>query len=276
MSQKLVLSAICIALGLGLSACDSSAVTSGQDSQDNSQNKGATSDWPAPYAVVDSERPNQLAELVSLRKKLIALEGVLIAPAKEDLNAYDDLLANQNTGLARLFPRDDSDRPDSLRPLLINGEGAYYQFKGRKNRYGQGSDVKYSISGSEPQFSVGFAGVDYGFFGALGNVDIRQVDDRLPGVAFALNHTPPNGQPEPAWRTEQARWREGATAADGIRFDDRVRAVVGMSYVVRSVSEGRYDIAAVFQVVRRDPADGSVIIAWKLLREFAVPQLKRD
>ncbi|MBX9768378.1 MAG: hypothetical protein K2X47_13975 [Bdellovibrionales bacterium] len=49
-----------------------------------------------------------------------------------------------------------------------------------------------------------------------------------------------------------------------------------MSYVVRSVNESGYDIVAVFQVVRRDPTDGSLVIAWRLIKELDKPVLKRD
>lgn len=62
----------------------------------------------------------------------------------------------------------------------------------------------------------------------------------------------------------------------GVLFKYRSEAVVGMSYVVRSVNESGYDIVAIFQVVRRDPTDGSLVLAWKLLKEFDKPILKRN
>jgi hypothetical protein len=203
---------------------------------------------------------------------MIALEGNLIAPAKEDEAQYADLLADTSAGLARLFPWESG---NERKPLLVNGGGSYYQFKGRTNDYGYGSDVAYSTT-NQPKFSVGFAGVDFGFFAQLGKTDIRQINQNNPSVAFAISYQSPNGQTEPAWRAEQRKWSDTGVVNGGVLFKDRTEAVVGMSYVVRSIDEGDYDIVAVFQVVRRDPTDGSLIIAWKLIKELDKPVLKRD
>lgn len=97
-------------------------------------------DSPAPYPVTDADRTKAVDELVEFRRRMLALEGKLIAPAQEDLDQYADFLKDPNAGLARLFPRDSG---NERRPLLVNGEGAYYQFKGRTNEYGHGSDIEY-------------------------------------------------------------------------------------------------------------------------------------
>lgn len=228
-------------------------------------------DSPTPYAVADANRTKSVDELIEFRRKMLALEGKLIAPAQEDLDQYADFLKISNSGLARLFPRDSG---NERRPLLVNGEGAYYQFKSRTNEYGHGSDVEYSTT-NFPQFSVGFAGVNFGFFAQIGKVDIRQLDDRDPIVSFALSYPSPNGQIESFWRAEQRKWSTGIVNG-GVNFKDRTEAIVGMSYVVRSVNESGYEVVAIFQVIRRDPTDGSLIIAWKLLKEFDKPVLKRN
>ena len=227
-------------------------------------------DSPAPYPVADAERTKAVDELVEFRKKMLALEGKLIAPAQEDLNQYADFLKDSNAGIARVFPRDSG---NERRPLLVNGEGAYYQFKGRTNEYGHGSDLEYSTTTS-PTFSVGFAGVDFGFLAQVGQIDLRQVSDQNAAVQYALNYRSPNGEGEPSWRAEQRKWSSGMENG-GISFRDRADAIVGMTYVVRSVNEGGYDIAVLFQVVRRDPTDGSLILAWKILKEFDKPILSR-
>lgn len=104
-------------------------------------------DSPTPYPVVDTDRTKAVDELIDLRKKIIALEGNLIAPAKEDLDNYSDFLKDQKTGLARLFPRAHANgSANDRKPLLVNGGGSYYQFKGKTNEYGYGSDVEYSTT----------------------------------------------------------------------------------------------------------------------------------
>jgi hypothetical protein len=50
---------------------------------------------------------------------------------------------------------------------------------------------------------------------------------------------------------------------------------VGATYILRSIDYSESDVLVAFRVVRRD-TDGSVIIAWKLLRKYAVPQLARN
>jgi len=249
------------------------AVLIGCGSQNNSPNTNggvlATQDSPNPYPVSETDRQAAVNQLVEKRKEMLDLEGKLIAPTKEDLAANADLLKDPNAGLARLFPRGSQQAP-----LLLNGGGAYYQFKGRTNAYGRGNDVEYNTTNG-PTLSVGFAGVDYGFFAQLGKVDIKQVDEKNPIVAFAEKQPSMNNQLEPAWRSEQNRWVNGVTNA-GITFQDRTPAIVGMSYVVRSIDEGGYDVVAVFQVLRRDTVDDSLIIGWKLLKELDKPELKRD
>ncbi len=228
-------------------------------------------DAPTPYPVADAERSKAMDELIIMRRKMVALEGNIIAPAKEDLDIYADLLLNANAGLARLFPRNSS---NERKPLLVSGGGSYYQFKNRTNEYGHGNDVEYSTTNS-PQFSVGFAGVDFGLLAQLGTTDIRQIDEKNPAVAFLISYASSSGQPEPVWRAKQRTASDGVTS-NGVVFKNRTEAIVGMSYAVRSVNEGDYDTVSVFQVVRRDPTDGSLIIAWKLLKELEKPVMKRN
>lgn len=268
--KKVNLIIISSIISIALAGCSKSSDDS-KNSPDNVQTK-SIQDSPAPYPVADADRTKAVDELVELRKKMILLEGNLIAPAKEDLDSYSDLLKDQNTGLARLFPRNSG---NERKPLLVNGGGSYYQFKGRTNEYGYGNDVEYSTT-NQPTFSVGFAGVDFGFFAQLGKTDIRQINETNPSVGFALSYPTMNGQAEPAWRAEQRKWGDTGVVDGGVLFKDRTEAIVGMSYVVRSVNESGYDIVAVFQVIRRDPTDGSLVIAWKLLKEFDKPVLKRN
>ena len=274
--MKKIVSLLIVASSLsGLVACGNPS----SDSKNNPDTVRAKSleDSPTPYSVADADRTKSVDQLLVLRKQMIALEGQLIAPATEDMATYADFLTAPNTGLARLFPRTQSDsNANERKPLLVSGGGSYYQFKGKTNNYGYGSDIEYSFYNNKPQFSVGFAGVDFGFYAQLGKTDIRQINENNPSVAFALSYPSVNGQEEPAWRAEQRKWMDTGVVNGGVTFKYSTEAVVGMSYVVRSVNESRYDIVAVLQVVRRDPTDGSLIIAWKLLKELEKPVLKRN
>jgi hypothetical protein len=271
--KKLNLIIISLTISIALAGC-SKLLDDSKNSPDNVQTK-SIQDSPKPDADVD--RAKVLDELVELRKKMIPLEHNLIAPAKEDLDSYSHFLKEQNTGLARLFPQNNSG--NEKQPLLLSGGGSYYQFKDRTNEYGynnRDSDIRYSTT-NQPTFSVGFAGVNFGFFAQLGKTDIRQINETNPSVSFALSYPTMNGQDEPAWRAEQTKWAyTGVVINDGVLFKGTTEAIVGMSYVVRSVKESDYDIVAIFQVIRRDPTDGSLVIAWKILKEFEKPVLKRN
>lgn len=265
--KTLLFATVLLIAGASLTGCDSIPTLDENVKVASTRQK----DSPAPYPVADADRTQAVAELVEFRQKMLLLEGKLIAPAIEDLAEFADLTSDPNAGLARVFPGNPGNQ---MRPLLVRGGGAYYQFKGRTNEYGYGADLEYSTF-SSPQFSVGFAGVDFGFYAQLGKMDIRQIDAQNSVVEFALSYLSPSGQNEPAWRIEQRKWATGITS-NGVTFKDRTEAVVGMSYVVRSVSENGYDVVVVFQVVRRDPTDGSLILAWKIVKEFDKPVMKRN
>ncbi|HMH42081.1 MAG TPA: hypothetical protein VK557_01245, partial [Pyrinomonadaceae bacterium] len=53
-----------------------------------------------------------------------------------------------------------------------------------------------------------------------------------------------------------------------------VPAEVGAVYMLRSVDYDRSDLLMAFRIVRKD-TDGSVIIAWKLLKKYPKPELAR-
>jgi hypothetical protein len=274
--KKLNLIIISLTISIALAGC-SKLLDDSKNSPDNVQTK-SIQDSPAPYPVANADRAIDVDELVELRKKMIHLEGKLIAPTKEDLDSYSHFLKKQNTGLARLFSQNDSG--SEREPLLLPGGGSYYQFKGRTNEYGYNrSDIRYSTAKTtddQPTFSVLVAGVNFGFFAQLGKTDIRRINETNPSVSFALSYPTMNGQDEPAWRAEQKKWAYTGVLNGDVLFKDTTEAIVGMSYVVRSVKESDYDIVAIFQVIRRDPTDGSLVIAWKILKEFEKPVLKRN
>ena len=249
-------------------------------------NNGAISDYFLSDQIIDSLEPqiilrlvvrskNNRAEVIKsmslLNEHLKKVTISLLAPEKSDLNGFDDFLKQPDTGIMRIFPR----RNSAILDGIINGGGSYYSFATRTNEYGYGSDLEYKAG--DNKFAVGFAGVDYGFMASLGNLDIRVLDLSQKAILAALSHRPPNGQPEPAWRAEQhATYPLHGRTINGVIFDTPVEAVVGQTYILRSIVEGTSDVAVVFQVLRKDSVDGSLIIAWKIVQRFEIPRMKRD
>ena len=54
----------------------------------------------------------------------------------------------------------------------------------------------------------------------------------------------------------------------------RLPVAVNGTYLLRSIDYSTSDVLVAFKVVRKD-SDGSVILAWKLLKKYPVPQLAR-
>jgi hypothetical protein len=61
-------------------------------------------------------------------------------------------------------------------------------------------------------------------------------------------------------------------AIDGISYSRRVRAQVKNTYIVRSINYSGSDVLVAFRVIRKDD-DGSLIIAWRMLKEYPIPDL---
>jgi len=202
------------------------------------------------------------AKIASLREEIQAKEKAFLAPSADDLAAFAEFLGKPDTGMARLMPREKYDGK-----LLIRGGGAYYSFARLTNEYGYGSDLQLE----QGQLSVGFAGADFGFLASLGDVAIDSVGSDYPGVRYLADFKTPSTEPE---AREQQRRAGSGFGADGFIYKNRLIASLNMTYAVRSIDYDVSDVLVVFKVTRQD-ADGSLILVWKILRRFPIPQLVR-
>ena len=213
-------------------------------------------------------REGLLNEFEAKRAELATIEKKLVLPADSDRQAFAEFLQQPDTGLVRLLPSEVYNATESSKGLLaINGGGAFYSFVRLTHDYGQGSDILLSRG----YLSVGFAGTNYGILAQVGNVDLNEISVEHPGALFLANYQAPTeasvaGQ-------EKSRFGSGITV-DGINYSRRVKAEVGMSYVLRSIDFGVSDWLVALKVVRRD-SDGSLIIAWKVLKKFPRPEFAR-
>jgi hypothetical protein len=214
-------------------------------------------------------RAGILKELETKRAELAKLEQMLLQPAAEDREAYAQFLGQPNTGLIRLLPRESfGDVPNKPSKLTIRGGGAYYSFARLTHEYGYGSDIELS----QGTLSVGFAGADYGMLIKLEGANVEDISTELPGITFLANYNAVASEPDA--RIEQHRFG-GGTVIDGVSYKERLQAEVGATYILRSIVFGDSDVLVAFKVVRKD-TDGSLILAWKLLKKFPKPQLNRS
>lgn len=195
-----------------------------------------------------------------------------LAPAIDDRIAFTTFLQDKNTGLIRLLPRQGYDREaflaDQKRNLL--GGGAYYSFALLTHAYGHGSDIQLESN----NLSVGFAGADYGMLTNLGDTPLEPItldDMRVQDIAA---YRPPRAEPEAREEYRRTGSSEGMTF-DGFLYHKSLPVQENSTYLLRSISYRRSDVLVAFRLVRKD-TDGSVIIAWKLLKQYPAPKLERN
>ena len=215
----------------------------------------------APEAAAQSpDRAELLVKIESLRGQLQTKETTFLAPSAADFAAYSEFLKQPDTGMARLMPRE-----KYRTSLLTRGGGAYYSFTKLTNAYTSGSDIGWERG----DLRVGFAGADFGFLTALGDVAIESVTEEFAGVQFLSAFSPPS-------LLSDARVQQDRASAHfenaGFTYGWSLKATENTTYALRSICYGTSDVLVVFRATRVD-ADGSLILAWKLLRKFPVPHL---
>lgn len=206
-------------------------------------------------------RAQIVKEFDLLWEQIKAKEPALLAVSDEDRAANARFLAQPDTGIIRLLPRDRYDGK-----LNIRGGGAYYSFVRLTHEYGYGSD----ISLDRGLFGVGFAGADYGFFVSLGSLPLSEATLDHPALRYMADYKPPSRRAE---INRQELWK--GVESGGYLYRSSLPAIVGNTYAVRSIGYDRSDILVAFHVLRRDE-DGSFVLLWRRLATFPTPILIRD
>ena len=206
----------------------------------------------------DVSRDQRIKAIFDLRDQINTLEQSILLPDAADIENA------QGAGFTalRLMPREKYDGV-----LKTHGGGAYFSFVRLTHEYGQGSDI--ALEGGRLQ--VGFAGADYGFISDLGSIPLAEVTLENPEVTFLANYKPPTKMAEIRAEQSKAYNYETPTAT----YTSRAQAMVGHSYIVRSISFDRSDILVAFKLVRKD-SDGSVILFWKTLKNYEKPPILRE
>ena len=211
-----------------------------------------------------SPRSELLKEIEDLRAQLKLREEAFLSPSEQDRATSAELLRQPETGLIRLLPREEFDGKNKL---TIRGGGAYYSFTRLTHEYGFGSDVQLQRG----ELSVGFAGADYGMLANIGPVPLEGLTLESPGLRFLSEYRPPAA--ETSARSEYSRFGKGVAEGE-VTYKRSLPVKEGTTYVLRSIDYGTSDVLVGLHVLRRD-MDGSVIIAWKVLKRYPVPELNK-
>lgn len=220
------------------------------------------------FSVTDAfaqsgDRETLEGEIRASLAELKEAELQFLAPSAKDQRKNAALLSQPDTGLIRLLPRETFQDK-----LTINGGGAYYSFARLTHDYGFGSDIELQLR----EFSVGFAGADFGFMTRLGKKSLDGVILDDPAAQFLTSFVPPTIEAE----ARQQYQRSGfGFEVNGFAYKSRQPVKTKNTYLLRSISYGRSDLLVAFRLMREDD-DGSVIILWKMLKRFPVPELARQ
>lgn len=195
-----------------------------------------------------------------LEKDSARVEKVLLQPDKADLFAAE----RENVNVFRILPREVYDNG----VFKVRGGGAYYSFTNKSHSY----DETPQIELQQGHLSVGFAGADYGFIADLERTPLSDINFETKGVDYLVNYKPPTEEKDARveQRKVQARYEQ-----NGNVFSSRLKVTVGNTYILRAISYREADTAVAIKIHRQD-ADGSLIIFWKLLKNFEKPILNNN
>lgn len=217
-----------------------------------------------------SSREDVLKDIAAKRAELQRLEDQFLSPAEEDRAAYKELLSQPDTGLIRLLPREvygSEVYNKNVKTLTIGGGGAFYSFARLTHEYGYGSDLMLEAG----YLAIPAAGAGYGMMIDLGDVSLDEITkDYSTARALAAYEAVTD---EPHARVEQRQIQAGRIL-DGATYKSRLPLKLGTTFLLRSIDYNNTDVLVAFRTVRKD-TDGSVIIAWKLLKRFPKPELVR-
>jgi hypothetical protein len=103
-----------------------------------------------------------------------------------------------------------------------------------------------------------------GMLANLGDVALDELTVDDPRTAFLLAYKPPREAAKV--RCERLEFSKGVTT-NGQLYKTGLPIQVNSTYLMRTTDRSQSDVLVAFRVVRED-LDGSITLAWKLLKEF--------
>jgi hypothetical protein len=228
---------------------------------------------PPPYGDYTVPKGANISDIGSprlydpdrLRENRVVKKGPL-APSVSDRQALASFLRTKNTGLIRLLSREAQAelRSGTKKQHSIPGGGVFYSFTELSHAYPYVSD----ISLARGDLSVGSSGM----LTRLGDVPLEEITVGDPRLLFISTYAP-SRDPFVA-QAERSRFRQGVTV-EGALYSKGLPADEKVTYLLRSIVYRKADILVAFRVVKKE-SNGSVTLAWKLLKKYPVPKLSRS
>jgi hypothetical protein len=212
--------------------------------------------------------PHPQRQFGPVHEKRVLTKGSL-APAAQEVAGNVAFLKQADTGLFKLRPREKVDwQPgQDAKHVKLRGGGAYYSFfyLSHDNIYGADLDLDHNSLGLD------FKEPDYGILIDMGDLPLNEVSADDSRAAFIAGYKPARRSADA--RCEIKKFRAGV-AVNASLSKLSLPVKVNSTYLLRSINYGRSDLLVGFRVMRQD-SDGSVTIAWKLLKQYWRPVFEK-
>ena len=212
--------------------------------------------------------PHPQRQLGPMREKRVLKKG-LLAPTAQDISENAAFLQLRDRGLIKLLPREifDWGTYEIPKRVKVRGGGAYYSFFyiSHDNVYGADIELDHNF------ISLDFKAPDYGMLMEVGHLPLTDLSADDPRTAFIAAYKPASSRADAL--CEIKRLRNGLEM-NGSLYKLSLPVKVNSTYLLRSINYGRSDLLVGFRVTRQD-RDGSVIIAWRLLKQYWRPTFER-
>jgi hypothetical protein len=208
-------------------------------------------------AAQESTREQKLQKIDELNNQIKLLENDVIEPTAKDLKQAQ----KEGFEVVRILPREKYDHK-----FTVQGGGSYFSFTTGSHDY-----QKIAQIGLEQNYlKVGFAGADYGFIADLSETPLESITKETAELNFLVNYKPPTNEVDV--RNEQRNAHN--LEIDGILYKTSIPAAVGHTYILRAITFEQADQLVAFKIYRKD-TDGSLIIFWKLIKDYEKPTFGR-
>ena len=194
-----------------------------------------------------------------IKKEAAEIQKIILQPEESDITAAK----KENANVFRLLPREKYDKD----VFEVRGGGAFYSFVSQSHDYNQIPQ----ISLEQDFLQTGFYGASYGFLTDLGKIPLAEIGSSTKGFEFLVNYRPPELLSE----ARREKFKSSGFEQEKIVYKERLPVTVGNTYFLRAISFKEADTLAAFTIRRKDE-DGSLIIFWKIIKNFETPVLKRD
>lgn len=206
-----------------------------------------------------------LQEYEKLLQEMEKIEGVLISVTEDDLKKAPLDPTKEKQGLIRLLPMEATLMNDNLTERSVYSRlTETYSFSFARASHGF-SETNLELNDGE--LVVPYSGEEepfhYGYMTDTGETDLLKVDLDHKALEALLELEPHKTKKDFLIINDPWEFKK-----NGFIYKIYNEIKLGKVYVLRSINYNLSDLIVLVQPIRRDEEDDSIVIAWKILKEF--------